>query len=641
MKAQSSKAVQNGPGKSVIVGTAGHIDHGKTALVRALTGTDTDRLPEEKQRGITIDIGFAALRLQSPNGSILDLSLIDVPGHHAFIRNMLAGAGGIDCVMLVIAADEGVKAQTEEHLAICELLGIERGLIVLTKADAVEADRLQRTRADVMRAVQDTFLEDAPILPVSALRGTGLEELKSALARMASSVPPRSQDLIARLPLDRSFSLRGFGTIVTGTLQAGTLRVGDTLEQHPAGKTQRVRGLQVHGKNREAAEAPTRVALNLPGVEVAEIGRGHTLTPPGKLAATSVVDVELTLLPDTRALKHGSNVRVHAFTSDAMAKVLLFDAKVAQDSASGLARLHLAHPMLLLPGDRLVLRQSSPAMTIGGARVLDATRVAGLRKANVLNWLGRLRAATAEHKLALRVQRRGAEGISLSMLVRETGYTEEFLQHTLEGLVSEGQVLACGRQSKAAYWIAAEPCAEATKFVERELKRAEALSRAELRQRSGLPEPVFDLVLDRLVDARTVEVTGESVRIAGTHAGIPASKHKQIESIERIYAQAGLAAPLLSEVTRQVGVGPKEMRELMTLLLRTKRLVRMGSDDAFVHTSALERLYGDLRKHSGESFDVGWFKSFTGLTRKHAIPLLEHLDQVRVTRNANGARIVL
>jgi selenocysteine-specific elongation factor len=364
----------------VIIGTAGHIDHGKTALVYALTGTDTDRLPEEKQRGITIDLGFATLELENPSGSKLHLSLIDVPGHHAFVRNMLAGAGGIDCVMLVIAADEGVKAQTEEHLAICSLLGIEHGLVVLTKVDAVSPDHLSETRTQVEHFIAHTFLNGVPIIAVSALRGDGMADLKSALAALAAAVPARSSARLPRLPLDRAFSIRGFGTVVTGTLQAGSLHVGDTLEQHPAGRSLRVRGLQVHGKSAEGAQAPCRVALNLPGIEVAQIARGDILTLPNTLTATSTVDVELTMLRGARALKHGARVRVHAFTSESLAKVLFFDRKESSDSFPVLARLRLARPLLLLPGDRIVLRQCSPAMTIGGARVLDTTASPGVRK---------------------------------------------------------------------------------------------------------------------------------------------------------------------------------------------------------------------------------------------------------------------
>jgi selenocysteine-specific elongation factor len=624
------------------VGTAGHIDHGKTALVYALTGTDTDRLPEEKQRGITIDLGFAALDLDDGEAGALHLSLIDVPGHHAFIRNMLAGAGGIDCVMLVIAADEGVKAQTEEHLAICTLLGIQRGVVVLTKADAVTRERLAETRAGVRRFLAGTFLEGAPVVAVSALLGEGIEALKAELVKIVKEIPQRNSDFAARLPLDRSFSIRGFGTVVTGTLHSGVLRAGQVLEQHPGGKHLRVRGIQVHGEASETAVAPCRVALNLAGVQVADMARGNTLSTPGTLASTINIDVELTLLPGAAALKHGARVRVHAFTSDTLAKVLFFEQSDTRTKAPALARLRLVKPLLLVPGDRIVLRQCSPEVTIGGARVLDVSAPAGVRKAVAHAWLKMLHAADEHEQLRLRIARRGLDGHSVSALIAETGLTAEALQRRAAPLLSAATIAACDAgHGVDACWVSAESLQQATHSVVTVLTESGALSKAELRSRAGLNAAVFGLVLERLIVSGKLKLTGESVRLSGQADEMPEAKRRQLDAIEKIYAGAGLAAPLLSEIASRISVAPAAMREFIVLLLRSKRLVRMGSDDAFVHPDALARLYADLRQHRGESFDVGRFKSFTGLTRKHAIPLLEHLDQMRVTRNNGGTRIVL
>ena len=629
-----------GPGEQpryVVVGTAGHIDHGKTALVYALTGTDTDRLPEEKQRGITIDLGFAALDLDDGSGGKLHLSLIDVPGHHAFIRNMLAGTGGIECVMLVIAADEGVKAQTEEHLAICSLLGIQRGVVVLTKADAVSQEKLTETRARVQQFLQGTFLEGAPVVRVSALKREGIDELKAALVGIAREIPARSNDFVARLPLDRSFSIRGFGTVVTGTLHSGVLRAGQVLEQHPGGKQLRVRGMQVHSRDADAAHAPCRVALNLAGVQVAEMARGNTLSIPRMLTPAMNVDVELMTLAGASALKHGARVRVHAFTSDTLAKVLRFDQSDAGSNA--LVRLRLVKPMLVVPGDRIVLRQCSPELTIGGGRVLDAAAPAGMRKAAALAWLKLLRAADEQEQLRLRIARRGFDGITISALTSETGLTAEALQRRASLLLSDVKIAEA--HGPEACWISAESLEQAMQMVLRVLGESGALSKAELRSKAGLNAAVFALIVERLMALGKVKTSGELVRLSGQEDELPESKRRQLAAIEKIYADAGLAAPLLSEVTSRVGVGPATMRELMVLLLRAKKLVRMGADDAFVHPDALAKLYADLREHRGESFDVGRFKSFTGLTRKHAIPLLEHLDQMRVTRNNGGTRVVL
>jgi selenocysteine-specific elongation factor len=639
MKSLSGAGALNEQPRYVVVGTAGHIDHGKTALVWALTGTDTDRLPEEKQRGITIDLGFAALDLEDSEGGTLHLSLIDVPGHHAFIRNMLAGTGGIDCVMLVIAADEGVKAQTEEHLAICSLLGIQRGLVVLTKADAVSPETLAETRARVQRFLEGTFLDGAPIVAVSAVRGDGIAELKTALAEMVKQVPARNSEYMARLPLDRAFSIRGFGTVVTGTLHAGVLHAGQVLEQHPGGKQLRVRGMQLHGKDADVAQAPCRVALNLAGVQVADVARGDTLSIPESLTPAATIDVELAMLPDAPGLKHGARVRVHAFTADTLARVLLFDQKDTLAQGSNIARLRLARPLLLVPGDRIVLRQCSPEVTIGGARVLDASAPAGMRKATALAWLKTLQAADEHEQLRLRIARRGVDGITTSALIAETGLTAEALLRRAIPLLAAATIADCNRTD--AYWIAAEWLAQAMRAVLGVLSNSGALSKAELRSKAGLNAAVFALVLAGLDASGKVTMSGESVRLFGRDEEMPEATRRRLEAIEQIYANAGLAAPLLSEVATRMGAAPPDLRAFIILLLRAKKLVRMGSDDAFVHADALNTLYADMRRHRGEAFDVGRFKAFTGLTRKHAIPLLEHLDQARVTRNNGGTRIVL
>lgn len=630
--------------KSVVIGTAGHIDHGKTALVYALTGTDTDRLPEEERRGITIDLGFAALQLPDGEGGLLDLSLVDVPGHHAFVRNMLAGAGGIDCMMLVVAADEGVKAQTEEHLAICGLLGIRHGLTVLTKKDAVDADRLQQTCEGVRRFLEHTFLHDAPILTVSAITGDGIADVKKALATVAAQIPERSNDFIPRLPLDRAFSMRGFGTVVTGTLQQGSLCIGDLLEQHPSGRTMRVRGVQVHGHHREVAQAPCRVALNLSGVEVAEIHRGDTLVPPGALSASSSLDVEISMLSDVPRIRHRSKIRVHAFTSDVLATILLYDPNGADASGASLARLQLAKPLLVIPGDRLVLRQCSPATTIAGARVLDAHVLPGVKKSAALSWLKAIQNADPTECLRLRVSRRGQQGVDLQDLIAETGMTAEALRLHLAPLLSGGRLIGTIHDASGIdHFVTAEALQQVMSSILGELEPADAgsMTKAQLLSKAGLNEHIYEVAIRKLAEAKKIEIRAEIVALAGRGDAIPAERLRLLHAVEDLYAAAGLAAPLLSEVSLRSGVQPGEMRELITILLRARRLVRMGSDDAFLHSMPLAKLYDDMRKHKGQTFDVARFKSFTGLSRKHAIPLLEHLDQVHVTRNTGGVRVVL
>ena len=637
---ESSKQPSTALVRSVIVGTAGHIDHGKTALVLALTGTNTDRLPEEKARGITIDLGFAALEVKDDLGNVFDLSLIDVPGHHAFVRHMLAGAGGIDCVVLVVAADEGVRAQTREHMAICTLLGIPRGLIVLTKKDAVNEERLQQARIEVEHLVQHTFLEGAPVLAVSARTGEGIPDVITALGQLASLVPRRSADAVARLPLDRAFSIRGFGTVVTGTLQAGTMYAGDTLELQPKQAAVRVRGLQVHGLARNVAEAPCRVALNVPAIEVAGVKRGDTLVPTNTLRPVSTVDVELTMLPEAAVPKHRSSVRLHAFTSESVATVLLYDEEGVANTTTRLARLRLTKPMLLVPGDHFVLRQNSPAITLGGGRVLDAHPLPRLRKALAYRWLKQIQEAPAAEQIGARVLRRGVAGISLQELVVETGLTSPAIRKHLAPALAAGQLVGDAGLNNA---LSSEALGAAMEEIHRELGRAKShtSSRAELASRTRLSDWVFALALGRLLQAKRIIAQRETLTLPGQAEQAHGTQSPTLTRIETIYREAGLASPIVSDIQTRLGLQARQVHELITVLLRTKRLVRMGADNLLIHCDALARLTSDLQKHRGEQFDVPRFKSFTGLTRKHAIPLLEYLDGTRVTRNVQGTRVIL
>ena len=360
--------------KSVIVGTAGHIDHGKSALVRALTGIDPDRLEEEKRRGITIDLGFANLDLQSPGGEPIRIGLVDVPGHERFVRNMLAGVGGIDLVLLVVAADESVKPQTREHFEICRLLSVQRGITVLTKSDLVDAETLEVVTMEVAEFLAGSFLDPAtsPIIPVSSKTGAGLDQLKRELARLAAEVPAKDSSAVFRLPIDRVFTMKGFGTVVTGTLVSGTVHKEQEVEVHPTGKRLRVRGVQVHGHPAEEAIAGQRTALNLAGVETTELARGMMLTPPEMFHPVARLGVQLDLLPSAKPLRQYARVHLHAFAAEAIARVTLLETKQLLPGESGFARLKLDRPLLLFPGDRFILRQYSPVITIGGGRVLDA-----------------------------------------------------------------------------------------------------------------------------------------------------------------------------------------------------------------------------------------------------------------------------
>src|ERR1700687_4462508 len=418
--------------KSVIVGTAGHIDHGKTALVKALTGIDADRLEEEKRRGITIDIGFAHFELPAPDGSRIRLGFVDVPGHERFVRNMLAGVGGIDLVLLVIAADEGIKPQTREHFDICRLLAIRRGITVLTKSDAVDSETLEVVRLEVEDYVRGSFLDTtlapvrSPIIAVSSLTGAGLDELKSSLAKVASEVTAKDSAALARLPIDRVFTIKGFGTVVTGTLVAGTIRKEEELEVFPSGKRVRVRGVQVHGSPAEAAVAGERTALNLAGLSTEDLARGMTLATADTFRSTSRVDALLSLLPSAKPFKDGARVHFYAYTTETIAEARLYRVKQLKPGDETYAQLRFAQPMLLLPGDRFIVRQFSPVATIGGGIVLDASPVTRKQRAeNAIAFLEIMRDGSPEEVLAARAARRGAIGLRLDDIPGEMNIRRE------------------------------------------------------------------------------------------------------------------------------------------------------------------------------------------------------------------------
>ncbi len=429
--------------KAVIVGTAGHIDHGKSALVRALTGTDPDRLAEEKRRGITIDLGFANLDLSGPAGEAIRIGFVDVPGHERFVRNMLAGVGGIDLVLLIIAADESIKPQTREHFDICRLLAVQRGITVLTKSDLVDPETLGVVMMEVADFLKGSFLDPAtsPIIAVSSKTGAGLGQLKSELARLAAEAAAKDSAATFRLPIDRVFTMKGFGTVVTGTLISGTVHKDQEIQLHPSGKRLRVRGVQVHGAAAEQAIAGQRTALNLAGIETADLARGMMLTPPQTFHPARRASVALDLLRSAKPLRDRARVHFHAFTAETIAEISLLGAKQLQAGESGLASLKLDDPLLLLPGDRFIIRQFSPVVTIGGGTVLDAAeQPRRTRSDDRLAFLRTLDNGSPEEALLARVSRRSELGLAISDAVAETGWPRPRVAELAASLAKSGQL---------------------------------------------------------------------------------------------------------------------------------------------------------------------------------------------------------
>ena len=631
--------------KSIIVGTAGHIDHGKTALVKALTGIDADRLEEEKRRGITIDLGFAHMDLVSANGDPLHLGFVDVPGHERFVRNMLAGVGGIDLVLLVIASDESIKPQTREHFDILQLLGVQRGITVLTKSDAVDAETLDVVRLEVEEFLRGTFLEapQSPIVAVSALTGAGLEDLKSAIVSAAAGAQPRDSSALARLPVDRVFTMKGFGTVVTGTLISGTIRRDEELEVFPSGRKVRVRGVQVHGQPADAAVAGQRTALNLAGASTEDLSRGMTLAPPATYTTTRRVDVQLSLLPTApRPLKSRTRVHFHSNTMETVAEIALHGVKHLAPGSQAFARLKLPEAALLLPGDRFILRQFSPVVTIGGGVVLDSAPIP--RMPELDKFLQVLVAGVPETILKARIARRGPAGIATSRLVAETGWTRNFVEARLAQAVQGRRVLRIGDLFVDAPAMAQlqQATVSSVEGFHRKNSLVNGIAREALREQVKAPSEVFSASLDLLVRERKIEVVGDVVRLPGHGVVMKDEEAESKKKIEEAFAMAGLKVPALHEVIAGLKVDKIRAQKIVTLLLRDKMLVKL-SDELVFHRSALEELRRLVaaQKLKSPKMDVAKFKELTGVSRKYAIPLLEYLDRERVTRRVGDLREIL
>ncbi len=622
--------------KHVVVGTAGHIDHGKTALVKALTGIDADRLEEEKRRGITIDLGFANLDL-TPS---LRLSFIDVPGHERFVKNMLAGVGGIDLVLFVVAADESIKPQTREHFDICRLLEIPRGIIALTKAGLVDAALVGLVRLEVEELVAGSFLQGAPMVAVDSITGLGLQDLREELARAAAAAPERNAAGHFRLPIDRVFSVKGFGTVVTGTLISGAVSRGQEVELYRAGRRLRVRGVEVHGAATERAVAGQRTALNLADIEPGELARGEVLSEPGLFHAVKQVDCRLDLLPSAKPLKHRAPVHFHSGTAEIEAEVrLLGGAAVLRPGGTAYARLLLREAALLLPGDRFIIRMFSPVVTIGGGRVVDLGVRPYARNEDVAARLDVLASGDRAARVALLV-RETAYGAGTAELVARTGMTAG----EIAGAAERANLLSIPQPQpwyveRAWFEAARERLAKAVREFHVRNPLLAGMPRQELRNRELAGCPAF--LLDTLLAGPgRIMAEGELVRARDHRPVLQENEEQARASIERAFEAAGLAAPAWKDVLARSGVEPARARTLLEMLLREKHLVRVNEDLVF-HRSAIDELRRMLAARRTQRFSVPEFKDWTGVSRKYAIPLLEYLDRERITRREGHERVVL
>ena len=631
--------------KSIIVGTAGHIDHGKSTLIEALTGTHPDRLEEEKRRGITIDLGFAFLEEEG-----VRYGFVDVPGHERFVKNMLAGASGIDLVLLVIAADELIKPQTREHFDICRLLGVQRGVIALTKSDLADGDTRGLARMEIEEFVKGTFLASASIVEVSAKTGQGLPELKAALREAAQEISAKDTGRYFRLPIDRSFAVKGFGSVVTGTLFSGHIAVGDEVELLPPGRLLRVRGLQTRGKSVERAEAGQRTAVNLAGIEHTAIQRGMVLSSRGRLRTTRRADVRLELLPGAPQLKHRAQVHFHAGTLETIGEVYLLDARELAPGGSAPAQIRLQDEAVLVRGDRFIVRQFSPVVTIGGGVVLDPlARRFTAKDAGRAQFLAVLEKGSREEILRAMAER-NILGITAEEIIVRTGWIEAEIQSAAKTLADKKLVRVISNEPPIlmAETMFVEICKKLLARVERFHKENPLLpgiTREELKTSLGrrVRAETFAAALQLLLEQKKITLQGEFIKKAGTEITLAPEELRAREQITEAFAKAGLAVPSVKEVLAQLRIETARAEKLLQILLREKVLVRVSADLVF-HRDALDGLTGLLaqyKKSKGDRIGVPAFKELTGITRKYAIPLLEYLDRQRQTRRAGDERVIL
>ena len=626
-----------------IVGTAGHIDHGKSALIRALTGTDPDRLQEEQERGITIDIGFAHLELDGGTR----VGFIDVPGHERFIKNMLAGIGGIDSVLLVVAADESIMPQTREHLAICELLGVNSGIVAITKCDLVDNEIAELVELEVRDLLTTSQLANAPIVRTSVESGNGLTELRDQLAETLGTFSPRPQHELIRMPIDRIFTVHGFGTVVTGTLLSGRINTGDKLELLPQSTAVTVRGLQVYGEPVESAMAGQRTAVNLQGLDTSAAARGDLLVTPNSLSATYMLDARLDILSE-HSLEQLQRVRFHHGATEILCRVNVLEVEEIRAGGSELVQLRLETPYACAPGDRFVVRRYSPMLTIGGGTVLDnlpSKHRAGEPK--TIGLLRRLEGGALKERVALLTAASGSRGADEGHLRHRTFASATHLRSVANSL-ADAKRLVIAQQTPLIVLDSEvvnnleETIIEAVRRQHTDHPLMPGLPKSAVAATlpRHLPEVILDVLLDRLSTAQRLGGSSNALALPEHNVILSEPQEHIRTALLTIYEEAGWSPPSISNAWKQLGVTQADGEEVFQLLLRQGKLLRLREDLIF-SAARLDVLVDEVRTRyaPGALFGVADFKSWTALSRKHAIPLLEYLDQQRVTRRQGDQRI--
>jgi selenocysteine-specific elongation factor len=623
--------------KQIILGTAGHIDHGKTSLIRAVTGIDTDRLKEEKERGITIELGFAALDL--PSGQ--HVGIVDVPGHEKFVKNMVAGATGIDIVALVIAADEGVMPQTREHMEICTLLGIQHGFVVLSKIDMVDEEWLELAKEDISEFTRGTFLEDQPVVPVSSVTGDGIDLFARTLDQQCAAIPERKTSGLFRLPVDRVFTMRGFGTVITGSLVSGKIAVGENIELYPAGIQAKVRGLQVHGAGVEEALAGQRTAVNFQGLDKADVLRGFVLARPGTLKPSYMVDITLNYLAScAKPLKNRTRVRFHTGTSELMGNIILFDRETLEPGQSTAAQIRLDTPVVLVKDDRYVIRSYSPVRTIGGGLVLNPVPPKHKRfRAEVVEALNRTTDMSPEETIAFHAHQSGFQGTLFSDLRLVTNLPDKKLEGAVNSLLSNRRLLTVDRDTRCyihadAYDLLRQMVLDhlstyhETNPLKAGMPSEELKSKFPARINPKLPTQV----LNQMIRSEDLALEDNLIRLTDHKVNLGIDQVELREKINSAYVHGGITPPYFKEVCQQLGTATATAHDVLGLLVESGDLIKV-KEDLYFHHHAIEnlkkRLVAYLKEHG--AITTPQFKDMTGASRKYVIPLAEFFDATKVT----------
>jgi len=632
--------------KHIVLGTAGHIDHGKTTLIKALTGVDCDRLKEEKERGITIELGFAAMTL--PSG--ISISIVDVPGHEKFVHHMVAGATGIDLVVLVIAADEGIMPQTREHLDICKLLRVKKGLVALTKIDLVEKDWLELVREEIREFLQGTFLENSAIIPVSSITGEGVTDFIREIDKLAQEVEERSPEGIFRLPIDRVFTMKGFGTVVTGTVVSGKVSIGDNLEILPSGLETKVRGIQIHGKPVEVATAGARAGINLQGLEKSAITRGEVLVHAQTLRATNALDAVFNLLPNApKPLKNRTRVRLHVGTMEVLGRILILGAEEIKPGEEAYIRLLLEEPTVALAGDRFVIRSYSPVITIGGGEILDAfpTRPKRLSP-NLQTEMDVLLKSSPQEKIKLHLWKAGPAGLSFAEIGMHLNLAPGQLKSLVDLLISQGEILAYnGDRLRYLHPRVMDELKESCLNFLREFHLQNPLqpgaSKEELKSKlpPQMDSRLFQHLLSLLVAEKKIVVEKDLLRLASHTVSLKEEEKDLRQKIINLLAKAALQPPTVKEISTALNVLSAELKPVLQLLTREGILVKV-KDELYFHRSAIAELEGKVIRFLQEQKEMSptQFKEMTQVSRKFAIPLMEYLDAQKITLRVGDKRVL-